>query len=68
MICPACTYYRPMSQSNPITSTCAWRPTQYESDVLDAILPAPVRSRALVMPAPHQVEACGAYQSADATP
>jgi hypothetical protein len=62
MICPTCTYYAPLGQPNPIAARCTWRPTPEQRDQLRAILPAPSLSRALVMPAPHQVEACGAFE------
>lgn len=65
MICPACTNYRPLSQSHPITSACAWRPSPEQLDQLRALLPAPALSRALVQSAPHQVEACGAYATSE---
>ena len=63
MICPTCIHYHPLSQSHPITSACAWCPTPEQLDQLRAMLPAPALSRALVQAAPHQVEACEAYQS-----
>ena len=63
MICLTCTNYRPLSQSHPITSACAWRPSPEQLDQLRTLLPAPALSRALVQPAPHQVEACGAFSS-----
>lgn len=65
MICLTCTNHRPLSQSHPITSRCAWVPSPEELDQLRALLPAPALSRALVQAAPHQVEACGAYQSTE---
>ena len=61
MICHTCDHYQPLSQSHPITSACAWSPSPEQLDQLRAILPAPALSRALVRPAPHQVEACGAH-------
>lgn len=61
MICPGCTNFHPLSQSHPINSACAWRPSPEQLDQLRALLPAPALSRALVQSAPHQVEACGAF-------
>lgn len=65
MICPGCIHHQPLSQSHPITSACAWSPSPEQLDQMRALLPAPALSRALVKAAPHQVEACGAYQSAE---
>lgn len=62
MICHTCIHHQPLSQSHPITSACAWVPSPEQLDQLRALLPAPALSRALVQAAPHQVEACGAYQ------
>ncbi len=61
MICTTCTHHQPLSQSHPITSACAWRPSPEQLDQLRAMLPSPALSRALVFAAPHQVEACGAF-------
>lgn len=61
MICLGCVYYRPVSQAQPIAPRCAWAPTPEQEEQLRAILPAPMRSRALVQTAPYDVESCGAY-------
>ena len=61
MICPSCIHYRPVSQTQQIAPVCAWRPTNEQRAELAAILPAPVLSRALVMPAPGNVDACPQY-------
>lgn len=61
MICPACLHYRPMGNGHPVAPVCAWLPTPDQLAQLRAILPAPMRSRAVVQTAPYDVESCGAF-------
>lgn len=62
MICPTCIHYRPLSQRQPIAPVCAWIPSDEQLAHLRDLIPAPALSRALVFAAPHQVEACGAFE------
>jgi hypothetical protein len=65
MICPTCIYYAPLSQRNPISPACTWRPSPEQIEALLAILPAPHASRVHIMHSPYQVEACAAFASVD---
>jgi hypothetical protein len=58
MICTTCIHYSPYGLRNPVAPSCTWRPTFDEAASLEAILPSPHLSRAMVMPSPLQVEEC----------
>lgn len=67
MLCLRCRRYKVADTSNPLTPLCLWKPSEEETAVLRAILPAPIMSRVKVQASPTcYVEQCPAFMEKEA--